>query len=132
MTNYSACVACDNQVCLIIMACLQPLTHPTHHQGPYVAYIGRATAPLCPFYCKSGADIVNRTACLPCTNGTYSPTPGATACFNCASGTWAQAAQTVCASCSQLLITAGVGGGSGVLDYVGKAGWTVKTVVCVP
>ena len=106
-------------------------SHPSSPQGPYVSFIGRATSPLCPFYCKSGAYIVNRTTCVPCANGTYSSAPGATACLNCASGTWAQAAQTVCTACSQLLITAGVGG-VGVLDYVGEAGWMVKSVVCVP
>jgi hypothetical protein len=99
-------------------------------QGQNVVFIGRGTSASCPFYCKAGSFVANRTACVVCTNGTYAAV-GATACQACPTGTWSNGGAGSCSPCSSLQITAEVGVGSGDYGLLTAAGWAVSRVACV-
>jgi hypothetical protein len=71
--------------------------------GPYTVFIGRGTSASCPFYCRAGSYVVNRSACMPCVNGTYSAL-GATACAACSGQTWSAGGATACTTCSSLQV----------------------------
>ena len=101
------------------------------NQGAYTQFVGRGISLNCPFICRAGAFVFNRTTCVACTNGTFSSL-GSTACTNCPSGMWSGSGSSMCAGCTSLVITAAVGGvGLPEYGFVSKAGWAVQSVVCV-
>jgi len=107
-----------------------PACTPCPNAGPYTNFVGRATSPECPFACKPGSVMANRT-CLPCLNGTFSGGGGATVCSACIGGKWSGAAAAACTACASLSISA-IRGAAGVVEFplVGRSGFGVTSLTC--